>query len=162
MGKKEPNWPPCFLAGVGFITVNTKDNFEIDATGGSECPRVTNVMSKFQITQLAIPSVTVLITFLSYSSQYLFLYLEPEPLEKWQLIKFNTLLVCLWICYIRACITDPGHVPKHWKPQVPGSGWKRKIPTKAENEEAIRRQRWCRRCEALKPPRAHHCRTCRK
>ncbi|KAK2758763.1 Palmitoyltransferase [Arachnomyces sp. PD_36] len=125
--------------------------------------------SSFKINQLAIPAVSALITFLAYSSQYLFRYIEPEPLTTSQLIKFNTLLCCLWICYGRACAVDPGRIPLGWKP----SGAEKDVETKANAVDhndgddgnslsGGRRQRWCRRCEALKPPRAHHCKTCQR
>ncbi|KLJ11197.1 hypothetical protein EMPG_13507 [Blastomyces silverae] len=75
-------------------------------------------MASINVSRLAIPAVSLLITFLAYSSQYIFLYLEPSPLSKDQLIKFNVLVACLWICYYRACTTDPGHVPAGWQPSI--------------------------------------------
>lgn len=126
--------------------------------------------SSFKITQLAVPAVTVLIIFLAYSSQYLFLHIEPEPLTTPQLIKFNALLCCLWICYARACAVNPGHVPAGWRPrreeEDDEDGMKLGDDNNAGNVEDYfsggRRQRWCRRCEASKPPRAHHCKTCQR
>jgi palmitoyltransferase len=113
-------------------------------------------MAAFTFSKLAIPGVSLLVIFLAYSSQVLFLHLEPGPLSSRELIQFNLLVLCLWICYLRACTTSPGSVPQDW------------IPTNAVNGETdIRdapdghsRQRWCRKCEAFKPPRTHHCKSC--
>lgn len=121
-------------------------------------------MSSFEVSRLAIPAVTALIAFLAYSSQYLFLYLEPAPLDKDQVTKFNLLLACIWVCYFRACFTDPGSVPAGWKPAS-----LKETSDKDSLEDdgllfdsVLNRQRWCRRCEASKPPRAHHCKTCQR
>ncbi|KAF2468225.1 palmitoyltransferase pfa4 [Lindgomyces ingoldianus] len=106
-----------------------------------------------EASSLAVPAVYGLITFLAYSSQWLFLYLEPHPLSKKQLIRFNVLLICLLISYTQSVVVDPGHVPK-----VAGQ----------ETEESDGkfsgkfRQRWCRKCKATKPPRSHHCKECKR
>ncbi|BCS21200.1 putative palmitoyltransferase with autoacylation activity Pfa4 [Aspergillus puulaauensis] len=107
--------------------------------------------SSFSISRLAIPSVCTLIAFLAYTSQYFFLYFEEAPLTKDEVWRINILATCIWICYYRSCTVDPGHVPKGWAPPD------RK---QLEVDQASGRQRWCRRCEAFKPPRAHHCKTC--
>ncbi|KAE8552267.1 hypothetical protein EYB25_006161 [Talaromyces marneffei] len=108
---------------------------------------------------LAIPAATALISFLSYSSQFLFLFLEPGPLSKAQTWKFNLLVACIWICYYRACTVDPGRVPKDWAPknQLTATQGAYKI-----DGDVSTRQRWCRKCGAFKPPRAHHCKTCQR
>lgn len=109
--------------------------------------------SSFAISQLAIPLVCLLIAFLAYTSQYFFAYFEPSPLRESELWRINIFALCIWICYYRSCTVDPGHIPKDWAP----------VDSKQlEADRASGRQRWCRRCEALKPPRAHHCKTCRR
>ena len=53
-------------------------------------------------------------------------------------------------------MTDPGHVPKDWASD-------QSEHVKKENFDAtseLLRQRWCRKCSLLKPPRSHHCKTC--
>ncbi|KAI9810053.1 MAG: Palmitoyltransferase [Phylliscum demangeonii] len=118
---------------------------------------------------LFIPGVSSLIAFLSYSSQYLLPQLEPraQPTTS-AYIGFNVLVACLWICYYRACTTEPGPVP------VPG----RRSPESAsadpgddgdgdgEDDDraagARRARRWCRKCQAPKPHRTHHCRQCQR
>ncbi|KAF3891416.1 Palmitoyltransferase PFA4 [Trichophyton interdigitale] len=119
-------------------------------------------MADFSIYQLAVPFVVLLIAFLSYGSQYLFLYIEPAPLNTSELVKFNLLVACIWICYARACLTDPGRIPKDWNPPAAPGGLLEKHSNVEEGGDPSYRQRWCRRCEAYKPPRSHHCKTCQR
>lgn len=105
---------------------------------------------------LAVPSVYALITFLAYTSQILLLYLEPYPLEKKQLIRFNVLLVCLLISYTRSVFVDAGAVPKK----------KNEEEIEIEKEKEAKRsgqpRKWCRKCDAAKAPRSHHCKACKR
>ncbi|KAE8369766.1 Palmitoyltransferase [Aspergillus caelatus] len=109
--------------------------------------------SSFHISRLAIPSVCALISFLAYTSQYFFKYFEAAPLREHEIWRINIFALCIWICYYRACTVDPGRVPRDWRPQD---------VKQLEADRASGRQRWCRRCEAFKPPRAHHCKTCQR
>ncbi|KAB8238557.1 putative palmitoyltransferase with autoacylation activity Pfa4 [Aspergillus alliaceus] len=109
--------------------------------------------SSFNISRLAIPAVCVLISFLAYTSLYFFKYFEPAPLREQEVWRINALALCIWVCYYRSCTVDPGRTPRHWRP----------LDSKqSEADRASGRQRWCRRCEAFKPPRAHHCKTCQR
>jgi palmitoyltransferase len=94
-----------------------------------------------------------LISFLAYTSQYFFLHFESAPLRKDEVWKINIFALCIWICYFRACFVDPGRLPADAKSSASGH---------ADNDTTTGRQRWCRRCEAYKPPRAHHCKTCKR
>lgn len=107
----------------------------------------------FSISQLAIPAVSVLIGFLAYTSQYFFLHFESAPLREDEVWKINIFALCILICYYRACYVDPGRLPAE-----------RKLANadQREKDQATGRQRWCRRCEAYKPPRSHHCKTCQR
>ena len=102
-----------------------------------------------KIQQLALPVVWGLIGFLALTSQYFFLRFESAPLRDDELWKINVFAACIGICYYRTCSVDPGRVPRDWKPS-----------DERHLEGISGRQRWCRKCEAFKPPRAHHCRTC--
>ncbi|KAJ5085218.1 hypothetical protein N7532_009989 [Penicillium argentinense] len=107
----------------------------------------------FEISQLAIPLVTVLISFLAYTSQYFFHNFEAAPLtldEGWAI---NLFALCIWVTYFRACFVDPGRLDPKGKPVA---------PARQEEDQSTGRKRWCRRCEAYKPPRAHHCKTCKR
>lgn len=108
---------------------------------------------EFSISKLAIPAVSILIAFLAYTSQYFFLHFESVPLTTEETWKINIFALCIWICYYRTCFVDPGRLPKtEERPKLKGQ----------ESDEVTGRQRWCRKCDAYKPPRAHHCRTCKR
>lgn len=106
---------------------------------------------KFELQALAVPAVTLLVIFLAYSSQVLLPLLEPGPLTSGQKWKFNALVSCIWMTYYRAITVNPGRVPTE---QSTGEAGK--------NEAHHMRQRYCRRCEAPKPPRSHHCKVCKR
>lgn len=116
-------------------------------------------MSKYDnlwIARLAIPGVTALIGFLSYSSQLLFRGIEPGSLSHGQYLKFNILVICIWISYAHACLTDPGRVSSGWVPDSKHD---------VDHEDHRRHQgrfRFCRKCEAIKPQRSHHCKICQR
>ncbi|TEA13738.1 Palmitoyltransferase PFA4 [Colletotrichum sidae] len=107
------------------------------------------------IKRLAVPAVCLLIAFLAYSSQVLFHLadssLPPGRLSAAEFTVFNTLLLCLWYTYYKACTVDPG--------RYSFSSAVIEIP---EPDEYGLLRRWCRKCNAPKPPRAHHCRSCRR
>jgi palmitoyltransferase len=113
--------------------------------------------ANLSIEDLAIPAVSSLIIFLAYTSQYLFYYIEPGPLTKTEAIWFNIPVLGIWWCYDRACTVDPG--PKGWVEKA------NRVAEDSEDEESEalkleKGMRWCKKCEAIKPPRAHHCRQC--
>ncbi|KAI2641056.1 DHHC palmitoyltransferase-domain-containing protein [Xylaria nigripes] len=115
--------------------------------------------------------------------------LEPGPLTRTETRVFNCLLACLWWTYWRTCTVDPGRyefprsistkLDKKKKKQAkskkrgeddispdsgdePGSdGDEAEVGDHIPNTLAIAaRRRWCRKCAAPKPPRAHHCKSC--
>ena len=117
----------------------------------------TSHILMFSLPQLALPGVVTLVVFLAYGSQLLFRFIEPGPLTIKQTLAFNTFIGCLWVCYGRACFVDPGRVPYNWSlsPLNDDGSQSPQLPNK-------KRQRWCKRCEALKPPRTHHCKVCQR
>ena len=118
-----------------------------------------HLMEKPLLQRLAPPGVSTLVAFLAYSSQWLFHYIEPGPLSKGQAYVFNALVACIFICYWRTCLTDPGRIPKDWPQSLREAG---PNAQQAVSNASTNSNRWCRRCEAFKPPRAHHCKTCRR
>lgn len=116
----------------------------------------STAMDRDLIQRLAVPGVTLLICFLAYTSQWLFLYIEPGPLRKGDAYFFNLLVACLLVCFYRTCFTDPGRIPQNWRQNLEDKQDGRDDP------QVSQRQRWCRRCETFKPPRAHHCKTCKR
>jgi palmitoyltransferase len=109
------------------------------------------------IEDLAIPGVSILIIFLAYTSQYLFYYIEPGPLSKNQAIWFNIIVAGIWWCYDRACTVDAA--PRRWVEIAT-----RDLIEEDDNGEVLLQKgmRWCKKCEAVKPLRAHHCKKCGK
>ncbi|PMD20802.1 zf-DHHC-domain-containing protein [Hyaloscypha hepaticicola] len=105
---------------------------------------------------LAIPGVSILIIFLAYTSQYLFYYIEPGPLTKTEAIWFNLFVLGMWWCYDRACFVEAG--PKGWVGKVIRD--EGESENEAEDNLLKKGIRWCKKCDAVKPPRAHHCRKC--
>ena len=110
-----------------------------------------------QASSLAPSGVSLLIILLAYGSQALFCYIEPFSFDKQQAIIFNILVGCTWICYSRACLVDPGRVPAEWTPPRSNDA----LGYNAADDH-LKRHRWCRKCESFKPPRAHHCKTCKR
>ena len=112
-------------------------------------------MDLLSVQRLARPAVFCLVSFLAYGSQLLLRYSKLYNLTSQQTFAFNILVLCIWICYWRACYTNPGEVPASWTPDavVGGNG---------EPQTIRQRQRWCRKCKHFKPPRAHHCKTCKR
>ena len=114
---------------------------------------------------LAVPSVCLLICFLAYSSQYLFYSLEPGPLSTKETVWFNLFVAGTWWSYERACRVDPGRLPESiaeaYLEAGPGQNRETQNPSRrVEEPVAPVRGRWCKRCEVVKPPRAHHCKQC--
>ncbi|KAK2073859.1 hypothetical protein P8C59_008104 [Phyllachora maydis] len=97
---------------------------------------------------LAIPAACCLIFFLSYYPQWLLNahpVLQPGPMTTRETVVFNSLVGCVWYTYYKACTVDPGRFPPAAVASASGQH---------------RTGRWCKKCQAPKPPRAHHCRHC--
>jgi palmitoyltransferase len=122
-------------------------------------------MGSFKVASLAVPAVLTQISILSFSSQYLFKSLDPEPLTEKETIYFNVLIFVLLICYARAVLTDPGQIPKliAEKKELGNDEDEPLIDASQDGaQQVVKRQRWCRTCESRKPPRSHHCRVCKR
>jgi len=111
----------------------------------------------YTLQHLAVPAVIALIFFLAYGSQVLFYFTEPRPLNVRELFQFNSLVAAIFICYYRACSTEPGRVPLGWTAQSSG-----KDEADGGEDGSSTRHRWCRKCNVAKPPRAHHCKICKR
>ncbi len=199
--------------------------------------------------QLYVVGVTGLTAFLAYSSQFLLRQLLSSeelvpPDSLWssspstpatsatpppsvpQLVVFNLLVLCIWICYWRTCVTAPGRIPRNWHVAAAsgiehavvesGSRGSAHMMISNSNDGSVLHndacsngdamesaslssgdgskdmlssdssslspsplsappsipspslspspagQRWCSKCEMFKPPRAHHCKQCRR
>jgi ribosomal protein L40E len=111
-------------------------------------------MTSFSISSCSIPAVLTLVSFLSFSSQSLFL--KFEPLNLVEAVIFNVGITFLLICYVRAIITDPGRI------KLTNTGDDNSKVEMDRESASKSRQRWCIACEQKKPPRAHHCRKCKR
>lgn len=114
--------------------------------------------------KLFIPAVCVLIFFLGYTSQWLFNtaeYLEPGPMTQNETTIFNILLACVWLTYYKACTVPPGRYnfpPPKTDDDDADNDHKNETPLPKPHEKLP--ARWCNKCAAPKPLRAHHCRHC--
>lgn len=101
------------------------------------------------------------------------------------IVIFNTFLLLLMVSHLRAMCSDPGTVPLPHN-NVSLSDLRQgafyytllfqtiisylffiiivNIPTYIVNEPLVKKEEWtmCTRCEAYRPPRAHHCRICKR
>uniref|UniRef100_A0A8C3GNS7 Palmitoyltransferase n=1 Tax=Cairina moschata TaxID=8855 RepID=A0A8C3GNS7_CAIMO len=85
--------------------------------------------------------------------------LRGSPWCPFHAVTFNLIVLLLLACHTRAVFADPGTVP------LPGtaidfSDLRSAAPRKTEQSP----EEWtvCSRCEAYRPPRAHHCRVCHR
>ena len=128
--------------------------------------------------RILVAFVCILIFSLAYPTQYIFLHpynrLYAPWWTGWHTLWFNFCVLSIWISYARSVGTDPGGLPRGkdgvglWVPDGAdelGNGEKR--------EEDVGRMKtgklwgkgvgkWCKKCEAWKPPRCHHCRKCER
>ena len=114
------------------------------------------------LSQLSVPFVCALIFFLGYPSQWLLMRLDPGPLTKNQLITANVVLVLIWITYARSVLVDPGTIPRDWVGKETGKGGENGAVKGGDGTGEMKSRKWCRKCDAPKPPRAHHCKECKR
>ncbi|KAK3232498.1 hypothetical protein Dsin_004379 [Dipteronia sinensis] len=75
----------------------------------------------------------------------------------WNALIF-TLLLCLCLfSFFVSVLTDPGHVPASYVPDVEDS-----LGSDQELKKPAAEVRQCDKCSTYKPPRAHHCKVCRR
>ncbi|GAA5836028.1 hypothetical protein JCM9279_002167 [Rhodotorula babjevae] len=112
--------------------------------------------------RLWVAGTLALITFIGFSSQ-LFVVLPSYRYDTrdpalWRLLgPFNALLALLYLNYALTVRTDPGRVPLGWEPD-----WRQFESGEVEVKKQTGGPRFCRTCQAYKPPRAHHCRQCKR
>ncbi|CUS11048.1 unnamed protein product [Tuber aestivum] len=112
------------------------------------------------LSRLAVVGVVLLIVFLAYVSQYFLLYphlTEPEY------VLFNICVACIWITYVRSIFTSPGSPPSTWTPvDIDLDSADAEDGNAREEARSLvsHGAKWCRKCNAYKPPRCHHCKTC--
>ncbi|KAI5399770.1 putative protein S-acyltransferase 15, variant 3 [Lathyrus oleraceus] len=113
-----------------------------------------NSMKVGRFLSLPVLGVLSVMLFLYYTTIFIFLddwvgfRTSPGTLNSF----FFTLFASLALFSFSICVlTDPGHVPPSFYPDVESTNSK-------DNAE----QKKCDKCFGYKPPRTHHCRVCRK
>ncbi|XP_065846300.1 palmitoyltransferase ZDHHC7-like [Oscarella lobularis] len=105
---------------------------------------------------------------LCYADFVVVQYLAPSFTNShWKsihLVLFNLVLILSLTSHIRASISDPGEVPisgtkLDFSDLLVGSGHDSSEKGKEDRDDG-----WtlCNKCESYRPPRAHHCRICRR
>ncbi len=122
----------------------------------------TMTLTSISIQSLAVPGVLLNICFLAFSSQLLFQFLQPGTLEKNQALFFNALIFCVLVSYARSVGTDPGADPRVKEADLAEQSLQPPAAAVPAVTTFVPWQRWCRKCEAAKPPRAHHCKSCKR
>ncbi|KAK4058384.1 hypothetical protein OIO90_000542 [Microbotryomycetes sp. JL221] len=74
----------------------------------------------------------------------------------WTLGPFNLLLAILYYNYALCVLRNPGRVPAGWRPDKQDL-----LKDGVEVKKLTGSPRYCRTCQAYKPPRAHHCGKCK-
>jgi palmitoyltransferase len=112
------------------------------------------------LSRFAVPFVYGLIFILGYPSQWLLMHLDPGPLTKNELIATNVTLILIWITYTKSVYVDPGKIPRDWAEKELGN--EKSTVSERERDVVAKSRKWCRKCDAPKPPRAHHCKECKR
>ncbi|BBN17498.1 palmitoyltransferase ZDHHC3/7/25 [Marchantia polymorpha subsp. ruderalis] len=109
---------------------------------------------------LPVAVVLVLIGFVYHTVVFLviepWLSLSTAP-GLFNALFFTGLGVMAVLCYVIAVLKDPGRIPLSYMPDLEDSG--------VALHEVKRKGgdlRYCQKCAHYKPPRAHHCRVCKR
>ena len=98
------------------------------------------------------PLIALFIIFVCYVASVIDSMIWFMPTHNSVSGKINILVLTIWLVLIlgnffRAIFIGPGYVPKNWKP---------------EKESDKKFLQFCQICQSYKPPRAHHCRVCKR
>ncbi|OMO66335.1 Zinc finger, DHHC-type, palmitoyltransferase [Corchorus capsularis] len=109
---------------------------------------------------LPVTAVLLAIAFIYFSTVFIFidrwfgLMTSPGIMNA---VVFTGVAVTCVLNYAFAILTDPGRVPSNFMPDVEDA----EVPV-----HEIKRKggdlRYCQKCSHFKPPRAHHCRVCKR
>lgn len=73
------------------------------------------------------------------------------------LLPFELLILLIYTAYVRAATTDPGSVTRNTAQASDAA-----VPSNDPDFLWKPPRRFCSKCSAIKPPRAHHCSTCNR
>ncbi|KAF9594739.1 hypothetical protein IFM89_034722 [Coptis chinensis] len=119
-------------------------------------------MKTLKFHSLPVSAVILYMGFAYYSTIFIFI-------QDWLSLKssaglFNALVFsCLaFMCvvsFVSCVVTDPGHIPAHFVPEIE-DGCVSELGSKRNSVNL--NLRYCDKCSLHKPPRAHHCRVCKR
>ncbi|TYJ58113.1 palmitoyltransferase PFA4 [Cryptococcus floricola] len=108
--------------------------------------------------RLWVAGTTLLISFISFSSQIFVIWPWYGRELSMDLLKllgpFNCAVFMVFWNYRLVVTTSPGEVPDGWRPTMGALDG-------LEVKRGTHTPRYCKTCEHYKPPRAHHCRSCK-
>jgi len=122
--------------------------------------RVRRVVRKvWQKASLPVAVVLVLFGFLYYTTTRVVLWRRLETsvngtIHRWVLFATTSLALGL---YVASVLCEAGKVPDGWQPDMEDGNNFWEVKRKGKGLK-----RFCQKCNAYKPPRAHHCRVCQK
>ncbi|GLT93236.1 hypothetical protein SLE2022_110370 [Rubroshorea leprosula] len=111
---------------------------------------------------IPILSVLVLMGFVYYITVFVFIHdwIGLQSSARFLNAIIFTFLAFLCLFSFSVCVlTDPGHVPASYVPDVEDAATSNQKLKKDANGVQLR---LCDKCSTYKPPRAHHCRVCRR
>ncbi|KAJ4720744.1 S-acyltransferase [Melia azedarach] len=111
---------------------------------------------------LSIPilAVILLLGFVYYATVFIFIndWVGLQTSAGFLNALIFTSLVCLFLfSFSIAVLTDPGHVPSSFIPDVEDT-----VSSDQELQKTSSQVSQCDKCSAYKPPRTHHCKVCRR
>ncbi len=122
--------------------------------------RVRRVVRKvWQKASLPVAVVLFLFGFLYYTTTRVVLWRRLETsvngtIHRWVLFATTSLALGL---YVASVLCEAGKVPDGWQPDMEDGNNFWEVKRKGKGLK-----RFCQKCNAYKPPRAHHCRVCQK
>ena len=122
--------------------------------------RVRRVVRKvWQKASLPVAVVLVLFGFLYYTTTRVVLWRRLETsvngtIHRWVLFATTSLALGL---YVASVLCEAGKVPDGWQPDMEDGNNFWEVKRKGKGLK-----RFCQKCNAYKPPRAHHCRVCQE
>ncbi|XP_065920669.1 palmitoyltransferase ZDHHC3-like isoform X2 [Dysidea avara] len=113
---------------------------------------------------IGVTAVYVLIAFADYTTVKF--VIEMEDSNSRDAVKaffYHLLALMAIIAHLRCMLSDPGYVPLP-RTKLDFAELEAKSPVKDISEDAATIDDWtvCSKCETFRPPRAHHCRVCRR
>ncbi|CAI9091147.1 OLC1v1026093C1 [Oldenlandia corymbosa var. corymbosa] len=113
-----------------------------------------------RILSIPIFSVIFVVGFVYYITVFIFIedcYGLSSPEGSWKAMIFTLLGALFSFSFCVCVLTDPGGVPSQFLPDM-----EENPVSDQENKTTAVQQRHCDKCSTYKPPRAHHCRVCRR